>query len=330
MPRLFLFVPYLSIVLLFPAISLQAQKAYPEDYARKVTQTTLDYHIRYLSDSLLQGRETGSPGGSQATQYIDSKFKEFGLHPLGTANPYRYNTSYIQGFVCPTGQRGRNVIGWIPATRKESNEYIIISAHYDHLGVIEGILYPGADSNASGVAALLSLAEAFGAAVNDGQGLSRNLIFVAYDAKEFSMTGARIFALSLGIPPQQVVLNINLDQMGTTLAPPGDSQKYMLIVGAEKVPGHIVRSMNNNNAYYNTGLELDYTFYQSPEFAEIFFTMTEQYFLSLQNIPSLLITSGVNDHTYKPRDTPDIIDLPVLELRTRWLFFTLWDLLQRL
>ncbi|MFA5444117.1 MAG: M28 family peptidase [Bacteroidales bacterium] len=329
MPRLFLFVSCLSIVLLFPAVSLQAQRARPEDYASKVTRKDLDYHIRYLSDSLLQGRETGSPGGSEATLYINNKFKEYGLRPLGTANPYRYNVSYIQGFVCPTGQRGRNVIGWIPAAEKESHKYIIISAHYDHLGVIEGIHYPGADSNASGVAALLSLAETFGAATKDGHGLTCNLIFVAYDAKEFSMTGARIFALSLGIPAEQVVLNLNLDQMGTTLAPPGDSRKYILILGAEKVPDHIIRSMDNNNAYYNTGLELDYSFYQSPEFAEIFFTMTEQYFLSLQNIPSLLITSGVNDHTYKPRDTPDIIDLPVLELRTRWLFFTLWDLIQR-
>ena len=329
MPRLFLLVSCISIVLLFKSVPLEAQTTRPEEYARTITSQELDFHIRYLSDSLLQGRETGSTGGSQATQYINRMFDESGLRPLGTANPYRYNGSYIQGFVCPTGQKGRNVIGWIPATGKESNEYIIISAHYDHLGVIDGVLYPGADSNASGVAALLSLAKAFSAATNDGHGLSRNLIFVAYDAKEFSMTGARIFALSLGIPAGQVVLNLNLDQMGTTLAPPGESSKYMLILGAEKVPEHIIRSMNNTNAYYNTGLELDYSFYRSPEFAEIFFTMTEQYFLSLQNIPSLLVTSGVNDHTYKPRDTPDIIDLPVLELRTRWLFFTLWDLLQR-
>jgi hypothetical protein len=329
MPRLFLFVSCISILLLFPAVPMQAQRARPEGYARIITRQNLDYHIRFLSDSLLQGRETGSPGGSEATQYINKKFEAFGLRPLGTANPYRYNGSYIQGFVCPTGQRGRNVIGWIPAAGKGSHEYIIISAHYDHLGVIEGILYPGADSNASGVAALLSLAEAFGAATNDGHGCTRNLIFVAYDAKEFSMTGARIFALSLGIPAEQVVLNLNLDQVGTTLAPPGNTPKYMLILGAEKVPDPIIRSMNNNNAYYNTGLELDYFFYQSPEFADIFFTMTEQFFLSQQNIPSLLVTSGVNEHTYKPRDNADIIDLPVLELRTRWLFFTLWDLVQR-
>lgn len=329
MPRLSLIVSCISLILCLPSGPLQAQSASPEKYAGTVTAKELDFHIRYLADSLLQGRESGTPGGSQATQYINNKFKEYGLRPLGTANPQRYNTSYIQGFVCPTGQRGRNVIGWIPATQKESNEYIIISAHYDHLGVIEGVLYPGADSNASGVAVLLSLARTFGAVMNDGYGLRSNLIFVAYDAKEFSMTGARIFALSLGIPAEQIVLNLNLDQMGTTLAPPGNSQNYMLILGAENVPDYIIRSMNNNNAYYNTKLELDYSFYQSPEFAEIFFTMTEQYFLSLQNIPSLLVTSGVNDHTYKPGDIPDIINLPVLELRTRWLFFSLWDLVQR-
>ncbi len=329
MPRLSLFVSCISLILCFQALPMQGQRAHPESYARTVTAEELDYHIRYLADSLLQGRETGSPGGSEATQYITGKFTEYGLRPLGTANPDRYNSSYIQGFVCPTGQKGRNVIGWIPATEGASREYIIISAHYDHFGVIKGVHYPGADSNASGVAVLLSLAKAFSTARNDGHGLSRNLIFVAYDAKEFSMTGARIFALSLGIPARQIVLNLNLDQTGTSLVPPGDSPYYVLVLGAENVPTHIKRSMDNNNAFYNTGLDVDYSFYQSPEFAEIFFTMTEQYFLSLQKIPSLLITSGINDYTYKPLDTPDIIDLPVLESRTRWLFFTLWDLVQR-
>lgn len=328
MPRSSLYAFSIVITLCLFPVPLTAQVVYPEVYAEHITGQELDFHIRYLSDSLLQGRETGSVGGSEATRYIVSRFYEYGLAPLGTGDPKQYNDSYLQGFVCPTGQRGRNIIGWIPA-ENQSNEYIIISAHYDHLGMINGILYPGADSNASGVAALLSLARTFGILKREGCGVARNLIFVAYDAKEFSMTGARIFALSLGIPAARIVLNMNLDQLGSSLEPPGDSPDYVLILGACSVPDHIIQSMNNNNSFYNTGLDLDYSFYNSPAFAEIFFSMTEQSVLSQMHVPSLLITSGVNDHTYKPDDNPDIIDIPVLIKRARWLFFTLWDLAQR-
>ncbi len=329
MPGRILYPIHIVMVLLCFNAPLTAQVVVrPEEYAKLITGQELDRHIRYLSDSLLQGRETGSAGGSEATRYIVSLFDQYGLDYLGTGNPKRYNESYIQGFVCPTGQRGRNVIGWIPAD-VPSDEYIIISAHYDHLGVINGILYPGADSNASGIASLLDLARIFGMLKREGTGISRNLIFVAYDAKEFSMTGARIFALSLGIPASRIVLNINLDQLGTSLEPPGEQSNYVLILGAEEVPAHIVQSMNNNNSFYNTGLDLDYSFYNSPAFADIYFSMTEQSILHQMQVPSLLITSGVNDYTYKPEDTPEIINIPVLTKRTRWLFFTLWDLTQR-
>jgi hypothetical protein len=328
MPRPLLPLLCIQFALLFFTTPLKSQAVRPEEYAFLISGEELEYHIGYLSDSLLQGRETGSPGASEATRYITARFSEYGIRPLGTGDPRRYNTSYIQGFASPTGQRGRNIIGWIPAVT-ESSEYIIVSAHYDHLGVINGILYPGADSNASGVSALLALARVFGTMTREGRGLSRNIIFVAYDAKEFSMTGARIFDLSLGIPAGQIILNLNLDQIGTSLAPPGHTENYILILGAGSVPRHVVQSLNNSNSFYNTGLELDYSFYNSPAFAEIYFSMTEQSVLAQMNIPSLLITSGVNEYTYKPGDTLRIINMRVLVKRVRWLFLTVWDLLQR-
>jgi len=328
MPFLLLFALCLGSSPYLAPDSVQTRLLHPESYADMIDRKGLDSHIRFLSDSSLQGRETGTAGGSAATIYIAGKFLEYGLVPLGTGNPQHHNTTFIQGFACPAGQRGRNVIGWLPAG-KQSDEYIVVSAHYDHLGMIGGNFYPGADSNASGVSSLLSLVQVFSILQKEGYRAERNIIFVAYDAKEFSMTGARIFALSLGIPANQIILNMNLDLLGTSLEPPGAALDYLLILGAGTVSSDIVRSLNNNNSFFNLGLDLDYSFYNSPGFADIFFTMTEQSILAQMGVPSLLITSGLNDHTYKPSDTPQIIDLPVLEKRVRWLFFTLWDLAYR-
>jgi hypothetical protein len=311
-----------AVILLFwlTATQVYGQDIRPERYAGTITEQQLMYHILYLTDSLAQGRETGTAGAVVACNYIVDKFKEYGLLPFG---------SYIQGFVCSGNRRGRNVIGWIPADTPGSDEYLIVSAHYDHLGILNGTLYPGADSNASGISVLLTLAGTFEKIKKDGLPVSRNILFVAYDAKEFSMTGAHFFANALTIPTENICLNINLDQLGTTLAPPTLSKDYVLVLGAETLPQHMLKSLNNNNSYYNTALDIDYSFYNSPSFAGIYFSMTEQSVLAQRSVPSLLITSGVNEHTYKPTDTPEIINPAAMQKRTKWLFYVLWDLVQR-
>ena len=292
--------------------------------------------ITTLADSALNGRETGSVGASGALVYICDRMRAANLRPMGSGIPNRRDNTYAQPFSCPTGQRGRNAIGLLPASDPTCQQYIIVSAHYDHLGRIKGILYPGADSNASGVGVMLSLADAFAALRQAGVTLKRNLLFVAYDGKEFSMAGARFFAATLGIAPENIVLNLNIDQIGCTFEPPTPGNpNYILVLGdknttPEKGSAARFRTLlDNNNLFYATKLDIDYTFYNSPTFGDIFFQMTEQCFLAQQGVPSLLITSGVHDATYKPQDTPDIINYPVLAKRTRWLFFSLWDLLQR-
>ncbi|HHV40901.1 MAG TPA: M28 family peptidase [Bacteroidales bacterium] len=320
----------LVYILFLSTTVLQGQAFRPEPYARNITSKELTYHIEYLTDSLLQGRETGTPGAVAACAYVMEKFKQYGLLPVGHGVSTTAHPSYIQGFMCNQTKRGRNVVGCFPADVPGHDEYIIVSAHYDHLGIINGIRYPGADSNASGLSVLLTLARTLGQMKKDGVLFTHNILFVAYDAKEYSMAGARAFAHSLPILPEHISANINIDQMGTILAPPSRSTDYVLVLGASTLPPHLLRSLNNSNFYYNVGLEIDYSFYNSPAFADIYFSITEQFWLSQKNVPSLLITSGVHDHTYKPTDSPDIIETQVLKKRTQWLFFFIWDLVQRL
>ncbi len=328
MPRSTCFFACISTAFLLISFTLSAQIIRPEHYAGLISAKDLEKHVLFFSDTTLRGRETGSPGATLATQYLVNQFKEFGLLPFGKANPVQKSGSYIQSFICPTGQKGRNVIGILPGLDRFDRNYIIVSAHYDHLGVIDGQIYPGADSNASGVSVLLNLARAMGQMYKDGKRPPCSIIFIAYDAKEFSMTGARIFTLSSGVPFDRIVANVNIDQIGSVLEPPKDREDYVLVLGADQVPERLVESLNNCNAFYNINLQIDYTFYNSPSFAGIYFSMTEQNFLALQGVPSLLITSGVSDNTYKPSDTPGTLNFPVMQRRARWLFYSLWDMAQ--
>lgn len=330
MPR-FLFTVFLHSILCLitcfaPDNHLLAQQIHPEDYADLITIDSLASPINFLSDPKLTGRETGTPGGSSAAIYIAEQFESYGLRPLGNPNPLKHSTTYMQPFYCPTRQQGKNVIGLLPADNPQSKEYVILSAHFDHLGTIKDVLYPGADCNASGVSVLLNIARTLSLMKDDDKGSKRNYIFVCYDAKEFSMTGAQLFSMALAIPPAQIKAYINIDQIGTTLEPPFKSKNYALVLGADKAPDYLRNALVNCNAFYNTQLELDFSFYDSPTFAEVYFEMTEQSFLAKLEVPSVLVTSGVHDHTYKPTDTADIIDYPVLQKRAKWLFYTLWDL----
>ena len=121
-----------------------------------ITHEKLAREISFLTDSICQGRASGTRGSMEAAMWVRRKFDEAGLTGM--------TDSWTQGFIASNGIRGRNVIGMLPGSKSiPCDRYIIVGAHYDHLGILDGKMYPGADSNASGVTAMTSLAEMFGA-----------------------------------------------------------------------------------------------------------------------------------------------------------------------
>ena len=149
----------------------------------KISTESLFHDIGFLSDTLCSGRATGTMGNTEAAFWITRKFQNAGLISM--------NGSYGSHFITPTGANAHNVIGMIPGALTEPKDrYIIIGAHFDHLGKLNGQVYPGADSNASGTVALTSLAEIFGAMKSMGRVYDCNIIFAAFDAKEMDMSGS--------------------------------------------------------------------------------------------------------------------------------------------
>jgi hypothetical protein len=159
-----------------------------------------------LADPKWEGRAAGSPGGLAARAWIVERFKAIGLPPVGGAyvHPFTYARMTVTG-----KQEGEaaNVLGMCVGTDPKL-PYFVVSAHYDHLGVRDGQVYPGADDNASGVAVILEIA-----AFCQKSPFRHSIVFAAFDAEERGLQGARAFLVKPPVPQDRIALNVNLDMV---------------------------------------------------------------------------------------------------------------------
>ncbi|MCK7558639.1 M28 family peptidase [Chitinophaga sedimenti] len=161
--------------------------------------------IKTLSDDKFEGRKTGTKGNRLAQLYLLDRFKQLGLTP--------FSNTYEQPFYFSAKDKrimGTNLYGYIPG---KSDSVIVISAHYDHVGIGRAngtdSIYNGADDNASGVSALLGMIGYF--KKNPPQ---HTLIFAAFDGEEMGLQGAKAFLMKPPVPVKRIVLNINMDMIG--------------------------------------------------------------------------------------------------------------------
>jgi Zn-dependent M28 family amino/carboxypeptidase len=226
--------------------------------------------------------------------YLRKFFNKYGLSKF-------YSDTYTQSFIIDSLTNGRNIIGVIPSLYY-SDEYILISAHYDHLGIIGGSIYNGADDNASGVASILTIVELYSQMRMNREGPKKNILVALYDAKESSMAGSKYFIDNLPIDPSKIKYSINIDQIGCTFSPPGENQDYILYLASKSIRYDIRRRIDMLNNFHQTKLEIDHSFYDSPAFYELFFKTSDQINSHNAGIPSIMFTSGIHMHTYKPTD----------------------------
>ena len=156
--------------------------------------------VRALAADSMEGRRIGTPGGARARAYLLRRLAALGIPPLATG--------YRQPVVAKDTVRGENLLGVIRGTR-HPDRYIVLSAHYDHMGIQRGQIYNGADDNASGVAAVLAIAITLLRTP-----LDHSVIIALLDGEETGLLGARAFLEAKPVPPDAVVLNVNLDMVG--------------------------------------------------------------------------------------------------------------------
>ena len=298
-----------------------------------VWEEKLRKRIDFLADSLCGGRATGSRGATEAAAWLIRHFRDAGLMPL--------DSTYSKHVFAGHGTVGHNIVGMIPGSRiKPADSYIIIGAHYDHLGVLGGKMYPGADNNASGVAAMMSLADMFSAMRKAGRTYDRSIIFVAFDAKEMNMAGSEAFWRMIEngeltdpvsgkpITPEKIHAMANLEQIGSSLAPLSSGRKdYLIALGLNTLPASERNLLSLCNRFYGTHLELSETYYGSERFTEVFYGISDQKVFARNGIPAVFFTSGITLNTFKTHDTVGTLDLEVLRSRVILIFHWIEKLL---
>ena len=175
----------------------------PAHAASKPGAHALD-DVRILSADDMEGRGVGTPGGAKARAYIVQRFGQIGLRPQGKTFERPFT---IKPKVFGKDITGVNLVARIQGT-SSSDKVLVVSAHYDHLGVRKGQVYNGADDNASGVAGLLAVAEAFKA-----RPPRHTVLIVAFDAEESGLKGAKAFVADPPVPLASISLNVNFDMI---------------------------------------------------------------------------------------------------------------------
>lgn len=186
-----------------------------------VGEAELFGHVQFLASPELAGRKSGSPEGAITGAYVAAEFAKLGLTPAGDQGTFFQPFERMEAVLREVDGKHqieqrkltcRNVLAWLPGSDPaRADDYVLIAAHYDHLGKNGDTLFPGADDNASGVAGLLAIAKAL---ATGPQKPRRSVLFAAFDAEEQGLVGAETFARKPSRPLQQAIAMINLDMIG--------------------------------------------------------------------------------------------------------------------
>ena len=240
-------------------------------------------------------------GAVKAAALVESRFRELGLEPLFDDGSYvQAIPGHVEGTIA-----GRNVGGVIVGSDpNRRDEWVVISAHYDHLGVRQGSYYPGADDNASGVAAMLDLARIF----SEGSARpARSLMFVGFDLEEAGLVGSRYFADHPPISLDRIKLFTTADMIARSLG--GIRDGRIFVMGAEHAPG--LRQIVLDAA---VGVPLEVGQIGSDL---LVLDRSDYGPFRARGVPYLFFSTGENPTYHTQTDVAETLDYPKLRSATR-------------
>jgi Tol biopolymer transport system component len=258
----------------------------------------VDYSGRYLADDALEGRLAGTAGAACAAEYIAYAFRRLGLAPGGEDGTY-FQKVPLQSVVNPhaPGGTGRNVLALLPGTdRSMADEYMVIGAHFDHLGMggmnslaQDPGVHNGADDNASGVAALLAVAEELAV----GPRPRRPVVFMAFTGEESGLLGSAHWMKNPTVPADDIVAMINMDMVGRL------EENGLVVYGtgtAEEWEGMI-------------GPELERLGIEKSSFVPDGYGASDQTSFYTRDIPVLHLFTNTHSDYHKPSDDWHKVDV---------------------
>lgn len=222
----------------------------------------------------------------------------------------------------------KNIIGVIPGIDSAlSDEVVVLSAHYDHLGKRGNSIFPGADDNGSGTAAVMEIMETMIDAKREGLGPKRTVACIFFTAEEKGLLGSRYYADHPLIPLNQTIVDVNVDMIGRADKAHEDNHQYIYVIGSDRLSTELHQINEEvNNSF--THLDLDYTYNAKDDPNQIYYR-SDHYNFAKNGIPSIFYFSGVHEDYHRPGDTADKILYDKYETVTRLIFHTAWELANR-
>ncbi|OGX92222.1 M28 family peptidase [Hymenobacter coccineus] len=219
-----------------------------------------------------------------------------------------------------------NVLGYLEGSDKK-DEVIVVSAHYDHLGIKDGEVYNGADDDGSGTVSVLAMARAFAQAKKDGHGPRRSLLFLANTGEEEGLFGSQYYTDHPVFPLANTVTDLNIDMVGRVDSLHQGKGDYVYLVGDDRLSTELHTLSEATNQQYNP-VALDYK-YNDPNDPERIYYRSDHYSFAKHNIPVIFYTSGEHPQYHKATDDVELIDFPAMARRDQLIFHTTWAVANR-
>ncbi len=270
--------------------------AEPADDAGSITQDLLRRHVSVIAHDSMRGRVTPSRGLDRTAAYIASQFARLELRPLGDSG----GGTFIQQYAIPSGGgRAPNVVGLVEGSDPVlKGQYLVFSAHMDHVGVGQPVggdsIYNGADDNASGTAAVMALAEAF---ARSKERPRRSIIFLTVSGEEEGLWGSAYFASHTPVPIDSIVADLNIDMIGRNW------RDTIVAIGREHSDlGPTVARIAAAHP------ELRMATIADPWPNENFYYRSDHYNFARRGVPALFFFSGTHADYHGPDDEIGKID----------------------
>jgi hypothetical protein len=221
-----------------------------------------------------------------------------------------------------------NVLAMLEGTDKK-DEYVFITAHYDHLGIINGEVRPGADDDGSGTTGVMEIAKAFARAAEAGYKPRRTIVFMTVSGEEKGLWGSEYYSNHPVFPLAKTSIDLNIDMIGRIddKRSYGDSTNYIYVIGDDKLSSDLRPITDSVNNLYSH-MELDRK-YNDPNDPNRFYYRSDHYNFASKGVPVIFFFNGTHKDYHRKTDTPDKINYDLQAKRAKLVFFLAWDAANR-
>jgi hypothetical protein len=298
------------------------------EYMNTITIDELKKNLYVIASDEMKGRETGELGQKLAGNYIIEQYKKKNiLYPKGATSYYQkvpaafMNTQYSAML-----KDSENIWAFIEGSEKPK-EIVVVSAHYDHIGVQNGEVYNGADDDASGTVALIEIAKAFQKAKIDGYGPKRSILFLHVTGEEHGLHGSRFYTENPLFPLEKTIADVNIDMIGRRDELHSATNNYIYLIGSDYLSSDLYELCEEANTQ-SVNISLDYKFNDRKD-PNRFYYRSDHYNFAKHNIPSVFLFNGIHADYHKASDEPDKIEYDALQKRAQLAFSITWELANR-